>query len=107
MTKKDEGFALPTKEQKQDYVLSEVSYLMGMFHQDEIQVSNLDQVNLQLRMPANTNAEEQFKCLEERGYGKADSSLATLYHRFDDTTAVASNVSFDKARKVVIISMNY
>lgn len=107
MAKKDEGFALPTMEQKQVYVLSEVSYLMEMFHQNEIQVSNLDQVNLQLRMPANSNAEEQFKCLEDRGYGKADSKMATLYHRFDDDTAVASNVSFDKSRNVVIISMNY
>jgi hypothetical protein len=107
MTKKDEGFALPTQGQKQDFVLSEVSYLMGMFHQDEIQVSNLDQVNLQLRMPAIANVVEQFKSLEDRGYSKSDSSMVTLYHRFDDDTAVAANVSFDKTRDVVIISMNY
>ena len=104
MVKVDEGFSLPTKEAKEEFVLREVTELMKIMEVDEFQVSNLDQLNLQMRLAYDLKSLDY---LEARGYEKVDSSLATLYHKFDDETAVASNVTLDKGRNTVIISMNF
>lgn len=104
MTKPHEVFALPTKEQKESFVLQEVSFLMDKLDVGEIQMSNLDQINLQFKIKSE---DRDLEFLESRGYEKTESSLATLYHKFDDNTAVASNVTLDKTRKVVIVSMNF
>ena len=106
MHSKDDGFNLPTIEEKEQYVLNEVSELFSVFRQSAIKMSHMDKLNVTFRFGASPEIFKQLQTLPNMGYSETDSKTCSLYHKFDDETAVASNVSFDKERRSVIISVN-
>ena len=99
------GYSMPTKEQKEDYVIKEVAYLMEVFNVDSVKVLNLDALNITANI-MKTNQSKNLN-LESNGYTKSEDTYSTVFHKFDDETAVASNVAFDKSTDRVIISLNF
>lgn len=105
MPDKDEVFALPTKEEKLDYVLTSVSGLMELFEIDDMHIENQDPINFTVKFPVTDKRLEAFKTLE--GFDLNESPFATVRHKFDDKTAVSTNICVDKTRGSFILSMNY
>lgn len=105
MTESDKGSMFASESEKQTFVFQELSLLIKEFELGEIQLTNLDRIHLSIRTQAPLKDIDTF--LVSNGYSKEDSKWATTYHKYVDEYAVASNVSLDKTRQQLVISLNY
>lgn len=95
----------PSKLEKETFVTKEVNFLLGSFS-NKLSDGHIDQISLNFKLPGMV-MRDRFKELEGRGYQKSDSDIGTVYHLYNEQSAVSSNVSYDKNKDIVAISMNF
>lgn len=103
----DDKVSFPSIEEKEQYVLMELTCLMEDLRISDLQVNELNKIHLSFRCPNVLDKNELFHILEDRGYKKEESRHTAMFHKYDDKTAVASNVSYDKEKNLSVIAINY
>jgi hypothetical protein len=98
-------YELPSQESKNQYAVEVISGLIEEFHVDEVCMVHQDQLNFTIKVPETQARKESFRALD--GFEVFDSNHSTIKHRYDDKTAVSTNVTHDKNRGLFIISLNY
>lgn len=90
---------------KEQSVLKEVKTLLNTFKPENLKLKNLDQINVSFAFE--TKKETNFDVLSKMGYQKESNLELSVYSRRDSHSAFVSNVSVDKSKNSVTISVNY
>lgn len=108
MSNRLEVFAVPTKEEKQKDAVKTLSQIMLDFGIDEVEMVNNDSINFTIRVPATEDRISVFDTLNG-GFSVSNSALSTVKHRYNDRTAVATNITLDKTQSPnsFLISLNF
>lgn len=95
---------LPTKQEKLDYICKELNQLEPMLENSAFNCEYDDEFTTRfVSKPFSGRLEK----IDFDDYSRLDSEFSTVWSKYNDLTAVSTNIAFDETNNSLSITFNY